>query len=428
MKKIWRRILLITAMLVLTLSVHAMADSRLICQKTIKIPNPYGGGWSNQFTLPVRSKVLIGVNIMYNNQSYTINSGLEYVLQNISTGKKTYVRVPAQSRPNLNYTLSVVMDPGTYSLGVYYTGNQIFKLRFTLSVSGGINIADTLEVMKDTTETVTVKPSDSTKPIKVKSVRSSAPGYATATYDNSTTPPRVTVKGVAIGNATITVVGEDGSSDTMYVKVTQYVPAPTLNYKSLTMSSGNRIYNAVENAGPTVTWSSSNSKVAKVSKTGRILAVGYGKCVIRAKTVSNGKTYDLACTVKVNRTAPEFKAKLVKYDPKKKTLKIRVKNLSNVPMVFYSKNGYVINAETGKNLRTAQLKSGSAVTVSKKKSKTIYVKIKKKLTSTNIAGYGVKLYFKQDKRYYYASIFDTMAEGGYCWAKDTSKYFASYSK
>ena len=88
MKKMARRILLMTMFLIMAMSVHAMADYRLYSAKTITLPNKYGGGWSNQFTLPVRSNVLISVNITGNNQSTYINNGLQFVLQNVSSGQK----------------------------------------------------------------------------------------------------------------------------------------------------------------------------------------------------------------------------------------------------------------------------------------------------------------------------------------------------
>ena len=429
MKKTLRRVLLVTAMLILALSVHAAAAPKLYSAKTITIPNQYGGGWSNQFTLPARSTVTIGINITGNNQSYYINNGMTYVLENVNTRQKVYLSVPTASKYNLNYSLSAIMNAGTYSFGVYYSGNQAFKLHFTIYVNGGLNIPDTLEVMKGTTETVTVKPSDgSTNYIKIKSVKSSAPGYATVSFDNSKTPPTVSVKGMAIGDATITVTGEDGSYDTMYVKVTKYVPAPTLNYKSLTLSAGNKIYNAVENATSTVTWSSSNTNVAKVNQSGRIRAVGYGKCVIRAKTVSNGKTYDLACTVKVNRTSPNYKATLVRYYPNKKLFKVTVENLSSVPMYFYSKNGSVRDVETNQKLGKTQLQSGAMIKVGSKKTKTFMVKTKKKLDKTRLGLYELSLFFKQDKRNYYAYIYQDVEEGLYSWKRQMDKYYATYSK
>jgi hypothetical protein len=271
--------------------------------------------------------------------------------------------------------------------------------------------------------------------IKIKSVKSSQPGYATVTYNNSTTPPSITVKGVATNGETgsnppviITVTGQDGSTDTMRVTVTRFIPAPTLNTKSYTLSAGDKVYNAVENAVSDVKWTSSNTKVAKVNQKGRIKAIGYGKCVIRAKTVSNKKTYDLACTVKVTRTSPNFRAWTAKYYPKKKVIKIKVKNLSKVPMVFYSKNGTLLDVTTEKKVKKTRLRSGSTVTIPKGKTKAIYIKHKgAKLKPADLTKYIAKLYFKQDKRYYYAWIYKKADLGSYAWKKALDKRFASYS-
>ena len=428
MKKLLRRVLLMTVLLVLAISVHAMADYRLYSATTVKFPNQYGGGWSNQFTLPVRSTVSIQIDISGNNQYYYINKGMTYVLQNVSTKQKVYLAVPTNQQNLSHYFLSAVMNSGTYSFGAYHTGNQSFTLRFSVSGASGINIPDNLQVMKGTTETVSVKPSDGTnRSIKIASARSSNPGYATVSFNNNTTPPTITVKGIAIGESTITVTAQDGSYDTMHVKVTQFVPAPTLNYKSLTLSAGDKVYNAVENAVSSVTWSTSNSKVAKVNKQGRITAVGYGKCTIRAKTVSNNKTYDLACTVKVNRSTPNFRAWIVRYDADKKLMKIKIQNLSKVPMVFYGKNGLVLDRYTEKTIRKLQLKKGTSITIPKKKAKVVYLKVKgKKLDPDAVSDYYLRLSFKQDKRDYYAWIVDDSDNGMYSWKKKPEVYYGSY--
>jgi len=189
------------------------------------------------------------------------------------------------------------------------------------------------------------------------------------------------------------------------------------------------VYNAVENAVSDVKWTSSNTKVAKVNQKGRIKAIGYGKCVIRAKTVSNKKTYDLACTVKVTRTAPNFRAWTAKYYPKKKVIKIKVKNLSKVPMVFYSKNGALLDVSTEKRVRKTRLRDGSTVTIPKGKTKAIYIKHKgAKLNPADLTKYIAKLYFKQDKRYYYAWVFKKADMGVYAWKKALNMRYATYSK
>lgn len=414
-------------MLMLVLSMNTLAASRLICAKTVSFPNTHGGGWSNQFTLTSKSSVSIGISITQNNQAYTINKGLTLILENVNT-KKNYSLKPSNLY-NLNYTLQTNVPAGTYCFGVYYKGIHTFKLRFSISANGGgLDLPASLQVMKGTTETVKAKPFDgSAASGKIRSVSSSAPGYATASYDNTKNPPRVTVTGVAVGSATITVRDTNGNVSTMAVTVTPYVPAPTLNLKDLTMDAGDKVYNAVENAVSTVTWSSSNKSVAKVSKNGRIRAVGYGKCTIRAKTVSNNKTYDLACVVKVNRTRPNFKIKVYKYQASKKRMKVKVENHSNVPMVFKSKGAMIHDLISGRKLRTAKIQTASTFKVPSGKKKTFWLKFKgKKLEGNPMDDIAVIIPFTQDKRDYIAHVFNYFEGGHYTTASKPDKFYATY--
>ena len=424
MKKMWRRILLMTAMLVMVFSVYALADATLYSAKTVKYP--CAGGWSSQFTLSCQTQLTVNITITGNNQSTYINNGLEFVLENVSTHAKTNLTIPAASRNALNYTLSAIVPAGTYSLGVYSHTSYSFSLRFAIYGTGGIDVPAVVEVMKGTKETFKVTSKDTSgKLIKVKSVSSANKGIATAKADTENNT--VTIKGVAIGTTKITVYGSNGSSDVVTVKVTKYIPTPVLNYKTLTMDAGKKIYNAVENATSTVTWSSSNSKVAKVGRKGRITAVGYGKCSIYATTVSNGKTYRLACVVKVNRTLPLFRARLVRYNARRKTLRIRVENLSKVPMTILSRNGSVWDTETDERVGTITLQKGSYVTVGKGKTQKVTFKLKGRKLAKGLELYKLRFFFKQDRRNYYADVFTDVNAGVYCWKRDTSTWNPSYS-
>jgi uncharacterized protein YjdB len=70
----------------------------------------------------------------------------------------------------------------------------------------------------------------------------------------------------------------------------------TLNKRQMTLTVGKTGTFKVTGAG-SVTWTSSNKKVATVSKTGKVTAKGAGTCTITVKT--SGKTYK--CTVRVNK-------------------------------------------------------------------------------------------------------------------------------
>jgi uncharacterized protein YjdB len=110
-----------------------------------------------------------------------------------------------------------------------------------------------------------------------------------------------TVKAVAPGTATITVKTTSGKTATF--KVTVKVPATSvkLNKTSVTVNKG-KTYTlqgtiSPSNSTDTLTWSSSNSKVAKVSSKGVVTAVAKGTATITVKTTS-GKKATCKVTVK----------------------------------------------------------------------------------------------------------------------------------
>jgi uncharacterized protein YjdB len=70
----------------------------------------------------------------------------------------------------------------------------------------------------------------------------------------------------------------------------------TLNKCRMTLAVGKTGTFKATGAG-SVTWTSSNKKVATVSSKGKVTAKGAGTCTIKLKT--NGKTY--SCTVRVNK-------------------------------------------------------------------------------------------------------------------------------
>ena len=86
MKRLWRRVLVLSAMLLLAMSVRALAAQTQYSAKTIKFPNQYGGGWSNQFTVYSSTNIAVGINITNAYAgAYEINTRLTYILENVNT-------------------------------------------------------------------------------------------------------------------------------------------------------------------------------------------------------------------------------------------------------------------------------------------------------------------------------------------------------
>lgn len=110
------------------------------------------------------------------------------------------------------------------------------------------------------------------------------------------------VTGVKAGTATITAKSSNGKTAACKVTVTAAAATSVkLNKTSIDFAGKPVTLTAtVSPAGAEqkVTWSSSNTKVAKVDSNGKVTPVGYGSCKITAKT-SNGKT--AVCNVTVNK-------------------------------------------------------------------------------------------------------------------------------
>ena len=96
MKKLWGRILFLSALIVMMLSVHAFADNTIqYCASTFTFKSR-GSQSSTSFTVDARTNITVHVKI-YNNSSnltpytQTINNNTNLVLRNTATGEVFYL-------------------------------------------------------------------------------------------------------------------------------------------------------------------------------------------------------------------------------------------------------------------------------------------------------------------------------------------------
>ncbi|MCR4566102.1 MAG: Ig-like domain-containing protein [Bacteroidales bacterium] len=115
---------------------------------------------------------------------------------------------------------------------------------------------------------------------------------------------RVTAKGN--GSATITVTTEDQSKTaTCEVTVAQWVTGITLNMTTLTLNEGQSATVSVASITPdnandkSVTWSSSNTSVAKVDQNGKVTAFAGGDTATIIATANDGSRTSASCLVTV---------------------------------------------------------------------------------------------------------------------------------
>ena len=144
----------------------------------------------------------------------------------------------------------------------------------------------TLKPKASTTLKVTISPSKVTD----KSVVWSSSNPKVATVKNG----KLTAK--AVGTTTITVKTKDGSNKKATCKIT--VADIKLNKTKATLKKGKSLTLKATVSGKSkkVTWKSSNSKIASVSKTGKVTAKKAGTATITAK--ANGVTTTFKVTVK----------------------------------------------------------------------------------------------------------------------------------
>ena len=154
--------------------------------------------------------------------------------------------------------------------------------------------------------TVTISPSNATN----KAITWKSSNNSVATVDNSGN-----IKGISIGEATITVTSNNGKMATCTVKVTEpiQVTGISLNKTNVSIVEGTSVTltatispnNATNNK---VTWTSGNNNIAKVDENGKVTGINVGEVIIAA-TSSNGR--QAKCVVKVTRQAVKGTASIV---------------------------------------------------------------------------------------------------------------------
>jgi len=125
--------------------------------------------------------------------------------------------------------------------------------------------------------------------------------YTTSNKKIATVTAAGTVKGIKAGTVTITARVNSKIKATCKITVAPYPTKVTLNKSSLTLAT-NKTYTLKHTFNSTkaradVTWSSSNTKVAKVNSKGKITPIAPGKATITIKT-ANGKKDTCKVTVR----------------------------------------------------------------------------------------------------------------------------------
>ena len=257
-----------------------------------------------------------------------------------------------------------------------------------------------LEVGASADLKATVLPSDATD----KAVAWSSDKEAVATVVNGK------VTAIAAGEATITAKAGDKTA-TCKVTVTNSVPpvveatGVTLNKTSLTLYVKDKATALKATVAPsnatdkTVTWQSSNDKVAKVDAKGNVTPVAKGTATITAKT-ANGKTATCKVTVKVRVTKVKLSKTNATMGVKESlTLKATVSpsNASDKKVTWKSSNTKLATVSS-KGVVKAK-KAGNVKITAKAGGKSATCKIAIKKAPTKITVKDTKVSLKKKKTY-----------------------------
>ncbi len=176
------------------------------------------------------------------------------------------------------------------------------------------------------------------------------------------------VKGVKTGRATITVKTTDGSNLTAYCLVVVNQPVTSISLsKKATAYTGKKLalkakVNPANASVKTLTWKSSNTKIAKVDSKGVVTGVKAGTAKITA-TAKDGSKKSATCTVTVRQSVSKITLdnKTVKLAKKGSSAKVKV---TVVPKNAYNKSVAVKSANTKvAKVSASTVKSGKTVKI-----------------------------------------------------------------
>ena len=289
--------------------------------------------------VPVGGSKVVSVTVTPPNAVYTLSYKIyDTTIAEVSNGV-VYGKKAGET------DLKVWTDNGKYDMCrviVYENKPTSIDLPSTLS----------LEVGKSKTLTPTVVPSDA-----VYTLSWSSSNTSVATVSQSGV---VTAK--ASGATIITVRTDNGKSDDCLVTVTQSAVSPTSvsvvpTSLSLEVNQTANLTATVypSNATTSLTWSSSNTNVSKVSN-GKVTAVGAGSCVITVKT-SNGKS----ATCNVTVAEPVVNPTSVYVSPS--SLSLEVNETANLTATVYPSNATTSLTWSTSNSSVAKVSSGKVTAV-----------------------------------------------------------------
>ena len=342
----------------------------------IKATAADGSGASASCRITVTQKI---TKVTFSKKTFSARVGEKTKLQ--------YTTLPANATDKTLVWSSGNSEIATVSSKGVVTGLKTGKVKITVSTPNGkfktsctVNVVMPVKSVKMNKSSMTLgigKTAALTAVISPKTATNKEVTWKSSDYDVADVSATGKVTAKSLGSAVITATTKDGSFKcTCRVYVVRSVKSIKLDATNKTVEPGEsfKLNYTIKPANPTnpnVKWSTSNKKVATVTKNGVVKAVGKGTAKITITTVDGGFT--AVCTVNVVKMVTGIKVsrKAVTLTPGSSyTLKATVlpKNASNKNVIWRSgnskvatvdKNGVITAKKAGKATITAVTEEGS---------------------------------------------------------------------
>lgn len=339
------------------------------CKKagTYKVAVTFKGHYSGSKTLTytikrqTASKVTVKLSkttFAYNKKVQTPTLTLKDANGNTLKNRTDYTITYPSGRKNV----------GTYKIVIRFKGNYSGSKTVSYTISPTAKkelkgyIGDTLKINAKSNTKITYSSSNK----KVATVNSK--GVITA---------------LKAGTVTITV-----KSGKVTQKIVVKITAPTIKIKaaksSMYIGTTQKITPTFKPSSGKITWSVNNKKLAKISSSGKLTALGKGTVTVTAKLTHKGKTYKSTCKVKIDVEFPKVSVFISSKSDYTASYAMTIENKSSRPLKVLN-SGYVYCSGDSANIDSLFTNSGSSfgyyksLTIPKGTSRTIVLCLDQKM-------------------------------------------------
>lgn len=303
---------------------------------TVKFKGNYSGSKTLTYTIKrqTASKVTVKLSkttFAYNKKVQTPTLTLKDTNGNTLKNKTDYTITYPSGRKNV----------GTYKIVIKFKGNYSGSKTVTYTISPTTKkelkgyIGDTLKIGAKSNTKITYSSSNK----KVATVNS---------------------KGVitALKSGTVTITVKSGK---VTQKITVKVTAPTIKVKakksSMYIGQSQKMTATYAPSGGKITWSVNNKKLAKISSSGKLTALGKGTVTVTAKLTYKGKTYKSSCKVKIDVEYPDISVFISSQSKYTDTYAMIIQNNSNRTLKVLNQ-GYISCGGYRGNIKSLYANSG----------------------------------------------------------------------